>query len=274
MAIEGFCHRLLGAGLALTFAAAAAVAQDLSRDDPIETDRDSFTPATTIAGPERWIVESAYTFLDHRREKDAHSVPELLVRYGLTDVFELRLGWNYEVGDAGNDISGLDGFDETPSRTATLERESRVAYGLKAAITDQIDWIPRSAVLLHGFTPTSGESSQSQFAAAYVFGWELARGWQLDSALRYAAGGTSDDRSNGWAPSVVLKAPLGERVNVHAEYFGIFSDGRADEFSRQYFSPCVHYLITPDLELGMRLGWGLSDDSSRFFSNVGLGWRF
>ncbi len=60
--------------------------------DEIETDRDSFTPATTIAGWRRLIVESAYSFIDNRGVKETHSYPELLLRYGLTERLELRLG--------------------------------------------------------------------------------------------------------------------------------------------------------------------------------------
>src|SRR5687768_11001436 len=60
----------------------------------IETDRDSFTPATTTADRGRLIVESAYTFLDNRAVKETHSFPELVLRYGLTDRVEVRLGWN------------------------------------------------------------------------------------------------------------------------------------------------------------------------------------
>src|SRR4029453_3610479 len=39
----------------------------------LETDRDSFTPATTTAGAGRWIVESAYSFIDNRRAPDTSS---------------------------------------------------------------------------------------------------------------------------------------------------------------------------------------------------------
>src|SRR5262249_28855880 len=62
-------------------------------EDAIETDRDSFTPATTTAGRGRLIVESAYSFLDNRGVPETHSFPELLCRYGLTERLELRLGW-------------------------------------------------------------------------------------------------------------------------------------------------------------------------------------
>jgi hypothetical protein len=36
----------------------------------------------------------------------------------------------------------------------------------------------------------------------------------------------------------------------------------------------MHYLLTQNLELGVRVGWGISPDAPNFFSNVGIGWRF
>jgi hypothetical protein len=61
---------------------------------------------------------------------------------------------------------------------------------------------------------------------------------------------------------------------VHAEYFRLFSQDKAVNFNRQYFSPGGHYLITPDLEVGGRVGWGLNEQSARFFVNAGFGLRF
>jgi hypothetical protein len=92
--------------------------------------------------------------------------------------------------------------------------------------------------------------------------------------MRYGSASENGERFSEWAPSVVLKVPLGERFNVHAEYFGIFSTGKAQEFGHQYFSPGIHFLITPNLEIGVRVGWGLTEQTPRFFSNAGLGWRF
>src|SRR5262245_46871064 len=74
--------------------------------DEIETDRDSCTPATTTSPWGRFIVEAAHSFVDNRRVAETHSYPELIVRYGLSDWIELRLGWNYEVGGAGSPVSG------------------------------------------------------------------------------------------------------------------------------------------------------------------------
>src|SRR5262249_51821382 len=108
-----------------------------SERDEIETDRDSFTPSSTLAGRGRLIVESAYSFVDNRRVKETHSVPELILRYGLTERIELRLGWNYEVGGAGNETSGAAVSDENPlTRKGQLDREYTLSYGAKVRLTE------------------------------------------------------------------------------------------------------------------------------------------
>ncbi len=71
----------------------------------LETDRDAFTPATSTAGQGTAIFESSYSFIDNRSVAETHSFPEVLLRYGVNDRIELRLGWNYEVGGTG-DIGG------------------------------------------------------------------------------------------------------------------------------------------------------------------------
>jgi len=240
----------------------------------IETDRDSFTAAVSTAGRGRLIFESAYSFLDNRSTKETHGLPEVLLRYGLTERLELRLGGNYEVGGAGNDVSGGAGAGEELSGGGKLERATGVSYGVKYRVTEQDEWIPGSSILLTGFTPTSGPETRTQATAGYIFGWELPERWKLDAGFRYRTDGERHDHFNTWAPSVVLKATIGERVNVHAEYFGLFSQGKETDFVKHYVSPGVHYLVTDDLEVGFRVGWGLNDQAARFFANVGVGLRF
>ncbi len=237
----------------------------------LETDRDAFTPASSTAGYGLSILETSYSFIDNRNFAETHSFPELLVRHGVSKRLELRVGWNYEVGGAGNTTSGTgsEQFD-----VGVIERESQVLYGFKTAITEQQRWRPRSAVILQGYTPTSGESTATDVIAAYTFGWELANRWRLDSSIRYGTETLPEDSFNEWAPSVVLRVPLSEQWHAHIEYFGIFSDGAEQEFSRSFISPGAHCLLTENLELGLRVGWGITDDAPNFFSNVGLGWRF
>jgi len=244
------------------------------RRDEIETDRDSFTPSTTTTGKGRLIIESAWSFLDNRGYKETNSFPEALVRIGISKRLELRLGTNYEIGGIGSDIAGSEGGGDELQRSKALESESNISYGVKYRLSESDSWLPESAVILQAYTPTSGKTTNTQLVSTYAFGWELPKGMKLDAAFRYVLATEESDHFNEWAPSVVLKVPLGERINVHAEYFGIFSTNKTEMLNRQYFSPGVHYLVTDNFEIGVRLGWGLNDQSSRFFSNVGIGIRF
>ncbi len=241
-------------------------------EDSIETDRDAFTPVMTTAGRNRLISESSYSFIDNRSAPDTHSFPELLVRYGALRNLELRLGWNYEVGGGGNVVSGNESAESVD--TPHLTREHRVLYGLKVQVTEQDAWMPASIAILQGFTPTGGEATASQLNAAYAFGWRLPNRWRFDSSIRFTTDSDSGQRFQVWAPSTVLRVPIGERFQVHAEYFGLFSENRQENFVRHFFSPGAHYLITPNLEVGLRVGWGLNEQAARFFSNVGFGVRF
>lgn len=238
----------------------------------LETDRDSFTPATTVVGYRRTIVESAYSFVDNRNVPETHSYPELIARYGMSDAVELRVGWNYEVGGAGSPVSGNvpDDFEEG----AGLERESRMLYGTKMWLTQQDHWVPQSAFIAQGFTPTSGEETDTELSLDYAWGYTLSNEWVWDTAIRYSTSSQEEDSFNVWAPSSVLKIPMSERWKGHVEYFGIFSQGRATESVQHFVSPGLHYLINPDLEIGFRVGWGLNEQSPNFFANIGGGVRF
>lgn len=238
----------------------------------LETDRDSFTPATTIVGQGRSIVESAYSFIDNRRAPDTHSFPELVIRHGLTERIELRLGWNYEAGGGGNVVSSVEGDEGLEG--AVFRTESRALYGFKLRVSDQAGWLPESSLIVEGFTPTTGETKATEAAATYVWGWELPERWKFDAAIRYGTSSEKTDDFAIWNPSAVLRAPLTERWTVHAEYFGAIPQGRAGGRSQHFFTPGIHYLLTPDLEIGVRAGWGLNDASANFFTNAGVGWRY
>jgi hypothetical protein len=248
--------------------------EELDEDDEIETDRDSFTPATTVAGRGRLLVESSYSFIENRVGANSHSFPELLTRYGVSETVELRLGGNYEVGGGGS-VSGTGSpVEEEEPFGEGKEEEANILYGLKVALTEQDRWLPQSALIVQANTPTAGPETATQFSTGYVFGWTLPNRWVLDSSLRYSADSEEGDHFNLWAPSVVVKVPVGERWKAHVEYFGIFTEQREDERGSQYFSPGIHYLVTRDFEVGIRTGWGLNQDSANFFSNVGAGVRF
>ena len=245
------------------------VAQERADREDLETDRDSFTFAPTTAGPATSILEASYSFIDNRLGPEAHSFPELLLRRGIGERFEARLGFNYEAGGPGT-VSG----SEFGGEDIETEEEGRMLYGMKVETTDQEGLLPRSALIVQGYTPVSGPSNKSTVVVGESFGWRFTNGWEWTTAMRYGTGFEEQDAFNQWAPSSVVKIPLGERWNVHAEYFAILSSQKDVPLNIQYASVGGHVLATENLELGLRVGWGLNDTSPDFFSNLGVGWRY
>jgi len=265
--VAGWCRRR--AGCLLVAAVLLPLAPGGQAREELETDRDSFTFAPTTAGPATSILEAAYSFIDNRLAPAAHSYPELLLRRGFGEKVEARLGFNYEAGGPGT-VSG----SEFGGEDIETEDESRVLYGAKIETTEQDGWLPRSAAILQGYTPVSGPSNKSTLVLGEAWGWRFAGGWEWRTAMRFGTGFEEADAFSQWAPSSVIKIPIGGRWNVHAEYFGIFSTGKETPLNSQFASCGGHVLVTENLEIGLRVGWGLNQTSPAFFSNVGAGWRY
>jgi hypothetical protein len=247
-----------------------AVSEEVENQDFIETDRNSFTFARQTAGANRLIIESSYSYLNLSRQTVKSSFPELLLRYGLGDRFELRLGWNFETGKeirpAAGDIAGFFGANA----------EQQLNYGFKAVATRQSGWTPSSAFFAQGHTPTGGPQSATQLRIGYVVGWTLPNRWNFDAALRF---GTDNDEGRGyvlWAPSAVLKIPLTreERWFTHVEYFGLVTSGKEVDVSKHFVDLGLHYLVTRNLEIGGMVAFGPHSHGLDIVTNVGVGARF
>jgi hypothetical protein len=103
-----------------------------------------------------------------------------------------------------------------------------------------------------------------------VAGWDLWSDWRLDGAIRYAYSEGHEAWFSRWSPSVVLRAPVTERFEVHAEWFGSYTQGLKNDKQQPFFSPGFHYGITRNVEIGLRVGWGLTAEAAPFFSDAGI----
>lgn len=136
----------------------------------LDADRDAFTPTTVTVDVGHALVETAYTFIDNREGPETHSFPELLLRKGLTEWLELRLGANQEIGSGGNVVTAIETGEGLGEE---LSAETSIFYGLKARLTDQADWVPRSVMIVEAFTPVAGDVWGTEPVASIVWGWEL-----------------------------------------------------------------------------------------------------
>jgi hypothetical protein len=95
--------------------------------------------------------------------------------------------------------------------------------------------------------------------ATLVGGWELPSGSRLDTAIRYAYAEAEEAWFSRWTPSVVLRRPMTDRWEVHAEYFDSLTQGLVTDTRRGFFSPGTHIPLTDRLEVGVRVGPDLGE---------------
>lgn len=238
----------------------------------LNTDRDAFTPATTTAQAGTVLTEASYVWIDNRGLPATNSFPELLVRIGARERLEWRFGFNYEQNSGGSVVAAVEVGE--PPRGDTGGEEANLLYGVKVRVTDQAGWLPRSAAIVEAFTPVAGDIWGTEPSATYAFGWELPAEWRFDTAIRYARAESVEGWFDRWMPSTVLRIPVTERLEVHAEWFGSWTQGLADDTVQPFAGPGTHFMLTPTFEIGCRMGWGLTRDAAGYFVDTGVGWRF
>lgn len=243
----------------------------------VETDRASFTPALSTASVGNIILESGYSFIANRHLPSQHSVPELVVRYGLTERFEARFGWNEEIGGGGSVISPVqqeEGLVQPIATRPVIVSASRFMGGFKMRLFDQSEWFPANTVVFESYFPSFGDTRKRQIAATYVIGWELAPRWKLNASLRYATESELRDDWATWSPAIVLKVPFAERWTAQIESFGVLPQGQAGGVPQYFVGPGFQVLLTPAIEVNLRVGTGLNSVSPEFYSSAGFGVTF
>jgi len=254
--------------------------QDSPYDEPLVTDRPDFTEASSTVGRHVLQIESGYTFLYRDTDEaleHAHSGPEMLVRYGVSEMLELRLYWSYlwERATSPGVIEDFDGADD-------------LRLGIKVDVTEECGWRPESALIIAMAVPTGADAfstDRAELALNYCYSWELPHAAYLGLSTGYE---TSAETGVGPAPfalplvdrhhifwqSVATGISLNDHWGAYIEYFGIFSDGLADEYSENYIDGGFTYLINNNNQLDIRAGKGLNEDAYDFFGGVGYSVRF
>jgi hypothetical protein len=255
--------RHLAPALALALAALTAapvVSQEDETVEPLVTDRPDFTESAAIVRKGRTQVESGYTFTDSGDE-ESDAIGEVLLRIGVSERFELRVGLNSYVSVDNGAGDGPSGFEDP-------------ALGLKVNLGDGDGKVPAAALIV-GTTLPVGSSEigvdDAQPGAVLSLAWELTDKAGLGSNLggRYASDG--DDRFTEWSGSLALGRSFTGSFGGYVEWYGFSSSGGGPD--THFLNAGLTRLVGPDLQLDARVGAGLNSAADDYFVGVGLSWR-
>ncbi|MBM4092917.1 MAG: transporter [Planctomycetes bacterium] len=242
-------------------------------DEPLVTDRPDFTESSVTVGRGVTQLEMGYTFV-HDREPgaslDGHAFPDLLVRQGLlAEWLELRVGWTWLVE---NETFG--------NVRETRGRSSDLLVGFKLALTPQEGILPEMAMVPQMFIPVADDPVLGGGELLPGLNWIYA--WDLSDRM-YAAGSSQllralDDATGRpyalYVQSWACGYSVTERLGSYVEWFVFVPDGADEARTQHYLNGGLTYLISDNIQLDLRAGFGLSDAADDFFAGPGLSIRF
>jgi hypothetical protein len=254
------CAALLGLAIFLGVVPAAA-----QMDEPLVSDRPDFTESTGTIAPGHVQIEGGIT-RQEIGEEDALSAGEVLVRLGMTERLEARLGvgsWT-RIDFPGGE---LDGYEDP-------------TVGLKVRLTPPVDdrppGFPAASLLLSTSVPVGSEeltTDEWEPEARVALDWILTDLLSLGANVGIAYPSAGGDRFDQLLASVTLGIAATDRLGVFVETYG-FSEEEPEGDATQYVDTGVTFALTDDLQLDARIGFGLNDPSPERFVGVGVAARW
>lgn len=227
------------------------------------TDRPDFTESAVTVPGRSLQLESGYTFT-RADDADEHALGEILLRIGVLEGLEARLGVNSHtwVDGVGEDVSGFE--DPSVGLKWVLSEEGPSGGGLASALL-----LGTSVPVGDGDVGEEEWQPEVKLAASRGLTGELA----LAANVGYAYPSEDGRRFDQGSASLSLGIGLSERWGAYLEGFTIFPSGPSGD-DEVVANGGLTFLVHPLFQLDARAGAGLTDAAPDFFIGVGIARRW
>jgi len=241
-----------------------------SQNEPLEliTDRPDQTESSSVVPLKHLQIETGFIMArDNDKVNDTElkefSYNTTLLRYGLLNNLELRLGIDY---------SGVDIDSPLPGVSDHYSGFSPLYAGIKIKIMEEKGIIPEAALLGGLIMPYTADI---RFKTPYTAGdFRLALSHTISD--RFSLGYNLGVEYNGitaipsYYYSLVLGAGISDKLGFFIESYGsIPESGVAEHMADAGFT----WLVLPNLQFDVSGGLGLNDVAMDYFISFGFSWR-
>lgn len=227
------------------------------------TDRPDQTESASVITHKGFQIESGFLFERYDSSTSNTTYNSTLVRYGLLENVELRLGVAY----LGTNVS-LDGgsFDRSGLAPVTV--------GAKLFLREEGDGLPQLAFLTTLTIPNTGSTvfeSENLGADIRINGeYSLNEAMSFGANLGVAWSGVETEDYAVGIYTAVIGMSLSEKLGAFAELYGFLpKEGKNDH----RWDAGLTYAVNEDFQLDFSTGIGLSKVSPDFFISLGLSIR-
>ena len=234
-----------------------------AQEEPLITDRPDFTESPVAVQPGRVQLETGYTF-EEAGIVETQSLGEVLLRIGISEAIELRLGVNsYQSEESpGGDSSGLEDS----------------SLGLKIELSqggDEVRFLEPAAALLITTTLSTGSEELGEPhlgpGMLLALNWPLGESWGVAANLGLSYVSDGGEQFAEARFSLAMGADLGGPWGGFIEYFDSIRES-AGGGDRHFANAGLTYLLSADLQLDLRAGIELEGETA-YFAGLGLAYR-
>ena len=247
-------------------------------NEPLVSDRPDFTESTVAVPTGHAQLEGGYTFTYDRengeRTRD-HVFPEFLLRVGLVEDLELRVGWQgWSLTD--NLLFERDDEGRKVKRYERDDAGTDMDVGFKIHLVDQDGLVPDFAILPALTLPTGAVGKTSgdvDPSVGFIWAYDLTDRLALAGQVTLAVPTSEKGRFFQTAGSVAISYALTDWLGAYAEYFGFYPNDRGTDAAHTV-NGGLTFLITDNLQFDILTGFGLNGDADDFFTGAGFVIRF
>ncbi|GEQ84759.1 hypothetical protein ULMS_02670 [Patiriisocius marinistellae] len=238
-----------------------------SQDEKAEliTDRPDATeaPNTVPKGALQIETGAFYTSFEENSIKEETFVYNTtLLRYGLLENLELRLGWNFE--EARTTVNG----NVAPNVLSGL---SPLLAGVKVNITEEKGLMPTIGLIGHLFLPFSAANDYKPENTAIDFRFAFDHTLSKKSSIAYNLGAQWEADTLGAA--YIYTVAYGYSItDSYGFYLELYGDLPENSSANHFWDTGVTYLILPNLQLDATIGTSITKGQDLLVS-AGLSYR-
>lgn len=225
------------------------------------TDRPDATEASSTVGKGVLQFETGglyESFEANSVKSENYTFNTMLIRYGLLDNLELRLGWDFVEGITKVNGNKLDNV---------ISGLSPLLLGMKIDISEENGAMPEIALIGHVFPIFSASADYRPEFTGVDFRLSLSHTLSKKSSLGYNIGAQwGDDSAEASAIyTLAYGYSISEKIGAYAELYGDFPE---DNSANHYWDAGFTYLANNDLQFDIYFGTSITEGQDLL---VGLG---
>lgn len=239
-------------------------AQEQNTSESLITDRPDQTESANIVSKGFIQIETGAafeTFKDNIIKIKNTTYNTTLVRYGLLNNVELRLGWD---------------FTESKTRMNNIYNNitsgfSPLLLGIKTSIAKENNWFPEIALLGHLYLPFTAGSDYKPDTTGVDFRFAFAHTLNEKSNLSYNLGAAwgNDSSEASYIYTIAYGYSITEKIGAYAEIYGDFPENSK---ANHLWDAGFTYLFSNNLQVDATVGTSITKGQDLLLS-AGVSYR-